>query len=256
MTTTATAWAVLWACAAAVGPVEADEARAGRYALLIQGFEDKGVFKEGAPVSYLSGVPEAAQVDVWDTALYRRKRFAHTGAGIDCDISDAHVRQGKRSLAATFRRADRALRISLRNNLNQPVRDGDRPDMNSIGWFDRLAGDVYNPARRAVKVELCMLGGFAVTDKARTFALTRPLTLKPGWNEVAVTAEEASAVFVDPYDATCVEFSTAEKVMLHFDNFRMERETLGPNLTKFGRCFDFGVRWINCPGFTYGSASR
>ncbi len=98
-----------------------------------------------------------------------------------------------------------------------------------------------------------MLGGYAVTDRSRTFALVKDLKLAPGWNEFTVTSEESSATFVDPYDATCVEFLCRPGTVLHFDNFRMQRETLGKNLQAHGRCFDFGVRYLNCPGFTYGS---
>jgi len=227
----------------------------GTHSLLIQGFEAADVLEEKPHVSYLSGVPEDAEVEVWDNALYRRKRIPHRESGIVCEVSSRHKKQGAASLRVKFTRDDRVLRVSLRNNINQPSRDGVRPACNSIGCFDRLVGDIFNPIAEPVAVRLRMLGGFAVTDKAATFSLVRNLTLKPGWNEFSVSSQEASATFVDPHDATCVEFCVpaARGQELYFDNFRMERETIGKNLAKYAKCFDFGVAHFNWPGFAYGS---
>ncbi|MHC4717246.1 MAG: hypothetical protein ACYS5V_09770, partial [Planctomycetota bacterium] len=225
----------------------------GRHVVLIQGFEGRDVLDRKEGVSYLSGVPEEAEVEVWDTALYGRRKIAHGGSGIACKIVRDRCRQGAAALAARFTRPDRVLRVSLRNNINQG--GADRPACNSIGVFDELKGDVFNPADEPVTVEMTMLGGFAVTDRARTFSLVRKLSLKPGWNTFAVTSEEASATFVDPHDATCVEFRVPAPggASLVFDNFRMERESIGANIARHARCFDFGVRWFNWPGFTCGS---
>ena len=256
MTRSLTAWAAalcVWpfgcACPAA------GEVDVGRHVILIQGFEAMDVLTDKPNISYLSGVPEAAEVEVWDTPAYRRRRIPVAESGMSLGVSSKHKTHGKASLAATFTRPDRVLRVSLRNNINQSAKGG-RPACNSIGCFDCLRGDVFNPADRPVKVEMRVLGGFAVTDKARTFALVKDLTLKPGWNTFTLTSHEASATFVDPHDATCVEFLVPDpkgKSTLHFDNFRMERETIGRNMAKFARCFDFGVSHFNWPGFTYGS---
>ncbi|OPX22124.1 MAG: hypothetical protein B1H04_05450, partial [Planctomycetales bacterium 4484_123] len=225
-----------------------------RHVVLIQGFEGQEIFARKEHVSYLSGVPEEAEVEVWDTELYQRRKFPHRHSGIVCRISGRHVREGRAALEAKFTRPDRVLRVSLRNNINQPARNG-RPACNSLGCFDYLKGDIYNPASRPVAVELTMLGGFAVTDKARTFSLVRTIVCKPGWNTFAISSQEASATFVDPHDATCVEFRTpsAPDAVLYFDNFRMERGGIGVNMARFARCFDFGVSWFTWPGFAYGS---
>ncbi|KPK49672.1 MAG: hypothetical protein AMK72_03985 [Planctomycetes bacterium SM23_25] len=238
----------------AVTPSRAANVEVGKHVVLIQGFEGKDVFEKKEHVSYLSGVPEDAEVEVWDANLYRRRKFPPAESGIACGISARHRTQGRASLEVRFSRPDRVLRVSLCNNINQPA-NGGRPACNSIGCFDWLRGDVFNPGRKPVELELTMLGGFAVTDNARTFSLVRSLTLKPGWNEFAVSSQEASATFVDPHDATCVEFRTpaTPDAVLYFDNFRMERETIGKNMTALAKCFDFGVSWFNWPGFTYGS---
>jgi len=235
------------ACPAAV--------RVGQHSLLIQGFEGADVLAKKKNVSYLSGVPEDAEVEVWDTALYNARKIPHAGSGIACRIAGKPVTQGRGALAARFTRDDRALRVSLRNNINQPSGAAGRPACNSLGCFDALKGDVFNPAAKPVTCRMTVLGGFAVTDKSRSFALVRDLTLKSGWNTFTVTSPDACAVFVDPHDATCVEFRVpgAKGATLVFDNFRMERETIGANMAKFARCFDFGVSYFNWPGFTYGS---
>ena len=252
----ALAAAIVWTCVLGPGAAAraAEKVEVGKHLVLIQGFEDADVLDNKPNVSYLSGVPEAAEVEVWDTALYNRRKIPHADSGIRCRVSGARKRQGKSCLEAEFTRADRALRVSLRNNINQPGAPG-RPACNSLGCFDFLRGDIFNPGRGPVVVEMRMLGGFAVTDRAATFSLVRQIPLKPGWNEFAVSSQAASATFVDPHDATCVEFrlDDARGQKLCFDNFRMERESIGKNLTRYGRCFDFGVRHFNWPGFTYGS---
>ncbi len=225
----------------------------GNHVLLIQGFEGDDVLSRKPNVSYLSGVPEEAEVEVWDNPLYNRRKATERDSGVACRITTARKSQGNAALEARFSRDDRVLRVSLRNNIGQP--GADRPACNSLGCFDVLKGDIFNPAKTPVAAKMRMLGGFAVTDKASTFSLLRNLTLKPGWNSFAVTSAEASATFVDPHDATCVEFRVpgAGKTVLCFDNFRMERQSLGANLAKFAKCFDFGVAYFNWPGFTYGS---
>ena len=225
-----------------------------KHILLIQGFEGADVLAKKPNVSFLSGVPEEAEVEVWDNALYNRQKIPGRESGIACRISTKQKTQGEAALKVSFTRDDRVLRVSLRNNINQPGRPG-RPACNSLGCFDFLKGDIFNPLKRDLSVEMRMLGGFAVTDRASTFSLVRSLALKPGWNEFAVSSREASATFVDPHDATCVEFRVpgGKGAALHFDNFRMERETVGRNLSRYGRCFDFGVSHFNWPGFTYGS---
>ncbi|KKL24361.1 hypothetical protein LCGC14_2416100, partial [marine sediment metagenome] len=252
MRTTAILAAVA-ACLVATHSLGAEPVKVGRHVHLIQGFESKDVFASKENVSYLSGVPEDAEVEVWDTAVYGTRRFPVAESGIVCRITGKHASGGKAALEAKFTRADRALRISLRNNINQ--RGPDRPACNSMGCFDELIGDIYNASAKPVTVEMTMLGGFAVTDRARTFSLVRQLTLRPGPNTFTVTSQDVSATFVDPHDATCVEFRVPAKggATLHFDNFRLERETIGANMAKLARCFDFGVSYFNWPGFTYGS---
>ena len=242
------------AAAAFLSAGSAGGVEVGRHVLLIQGFEGEDVLAKKPNVSYLSGVPEEAEVEVWDDALYRRKKIPHAESGVVCKISARHKTQGKAALEARFTRQDRWLRVSLRNNISQPDKGG-RPACNSLGCFDRLQGDIFNPAGKPVTVQMRVLGGFAVTDKAATFSLVKNLTLKPGPNSFTLTSAAASATFVDPHDATCVEFRVpdARATVLCFDNFRMERETIGANLARFARCFDFGVDYFNWPGFTYGS---
>jgi len=229
------------------------QVQVGRHVVLIQGFEGADVLAPKEHVSYLSGVPEEAEVEVWDNALYGARKIPHAGSGIACRIVKYPHREGSAALAATFDRPDRRLRVSLRNNINQG--GADRPACNSLGVFDELRGDIYNPLKTAVSAEMTVLGGFAVTDRSRTFSLVRALTLKPGWNTFTLTSQEASATFVDPHDAVCVEFHLpdAKGTTLTFDNFRMERETIGANMASCARCFDFGVPWFNWPGFAYGS---
>ncbi|HET6426785.1 MAG TPA: hypothetical protein VFJ30_00130 [Phycisphaerae bacterium] len=233
--------------------VKAGEVRVGRGVVLIQGFEGADVLAAREHVSYVSGVPEEAEVEVWDDALYGTRKVPHAGSGIVCRIVKDPHSQGSAALAATFTRPDRLLRVSLRNNINQG--GADRPACNSLGVFDELRGDIHNPLKTAVTAEMTVLGGFAVTDRSRTFSLVRTLTLKPGWNTFSLTSQEASATFVDPHDAVCVEFRLPdpEGTTLTFDNLRMERETIGANTARHARCFDFGVPWFNWPGFTYGS---
>jgi len=244
---------VLALAATATGSAAA--VRVGKHTCLIQGFEGPDVLAGKKNVSYLSGVPEDAEVEVWDTALYNARRIAHAGSGIACRIAAKPVTQGRGALSARFTRDDRALRISLRNNINQPSGAAGRPECNSLGCFDAVKIDVFNPAAKPVACRMTALGGFAVTDKSRSFALVRDLTLKSGWNTVTLTSPDACAVFVDPHDTTCVEFRVpkAKDTTLLFDNVRMERETIGENMAKFARCFDFGVSYFNWPGFTYGS---
>jgi len=245
----------LLVCLLALTAPAGGEVEVGRHVVVIQGFEALDVLTDKPNISYLSGVPEAAEVEVWDTPDYKRRRIPVAESGVSFRASSRHKTQGKASLAATFTRGDRVVRVSLRNNINQSDR-APRPACNSIGCFDCLRGDVFNPADAPVKVEMRVLGGFAVTDKAGTFALVKGLTLKPGWNTFTLTSHEASATFVDPHDATCVEFrvpAAKAETTLHFDNFRMERETIGTNLSRHARCFDFGVSHFNWPGFTYGS---
>ena len=228
----------------------------GTCTVLIQGFEGPEVFRDRPNVSYLSGVPEDAEVEVWDAALYHRRRVPTAKAAVACQVTGEHKTQGTASLKARFARTDQALRVSLRNNISQPSKPT-RPAGNSLGFFDCLRGDIYNPSAKPVRCEMVMLGGFAVTDKARTFSLVRLLTLKRGWNTFTVTSAEACATLADRHDATCVEFRTPDSpgATLHFDNFRMERQTVGKNMAKFARCFDFGVEYFTWPGFTYGSVN-
>lgn len=241
-------------CGGTVRAGAAEGVEVGRHVALIQGFEGPDVLAKKPNVSYLSGVPEEAEVEVWDNAPYNRRKIPHGESGIACRISAAKTTQGKSALAATFARDDRVLRVSLRNNINQPDGAG-RPACNSIGCFDFLRGDIFNPGSAPVAVEMRMLGGFAVTDGASTFSRVWKLKLAPGWNTFAVSSAEASAVFVDPHDATCVEFRVPGRkgAALVFDNFRMERDTIGKNLARHARCFDFGVPHFNWPGFAYGS---
>lgn len=226
----------------------------GRYTLTVQGFEGEDVFEKKDKVSHMSGVPESYEVDVWEMKLYRRRRVPRDQAGIVCSLSPEHTTEGKRALRAEFRKGAEALRVSLRNNINGP--EAGQPPR-TVGCFDALKGDIYNPEGKAIELELRVLGGFALTDDSMAFGLLKKLELKPGWNTFTIANYEVSESLVDPHDAACVEFHVpdAKKRALFFDNFRLERETIPENMKKHARCFDFGVSYFTWPGFEHGSVA-
>lgn len=225
--------------------------------LLLQGFETDDVFAKKEHVSYLSGVPEDAQVELWDMPLYNRQKLAFGDeGGVAVRFAGQNVKQGKAALEARFARGDRALRVSLRNNLDQPAGpDGQRGEANGLGWFDRVVADVFNPAPQDVQVEVRLLGGYALTDKSLPLSLARTVTLKSGWNEIQFSAAESSKCLVDPFDAAAIELRVPQPkdTVLVIDNLRVERQTLPKKLSQLARCFDFGVSYFNWHGFDYGS---
>ena len=77
--TPALAAAIVWTCVLGPGAAAraAEKVEVGKHLVLIQGFEDADVLDNKPNVSYLSGVPEAAEVEVWDTAEDPPRRLRH-----------------------------------------------------------------------------------------------------------------------------------------------------------------------------------
>ncbi|HUU42260.1 MAG TPA: hypothetical protein VMX57_00685 [Planctomycetota bacterium] len=103
-----------------------------------------------------------------------------------------------------------------------------------------FAFDVLNPGTANVRL--------VVTFAERPFVFT----VKPGANTISIPTDEiAAGVYRMTQTTHAITFQVqkAQDTTLIFDSLRLERESVGPNMKRCAKCFDFGPSDMVRPGF-------
>lgn len=168
--------------------------------------------------------------------------FWHTEGAVTAKLVEAHATAGKQALQVVFHDASSRLRYR-RDGLDGYGSTYSR-SLELLGarflLNDVFVFDVFNPAAGDVKL--------LVTFAQRSF----PFTLKSGANTVSLSTEDIAAAVYRMTQAThLIAFSVedARDTVLVFDSFRLERETIGPNMKQLAKCFSFGPADMTRPGF-------
>jgi len=169
--------------------------------------------------------------------------FWHAEGDAKAKLVEAHATGGKQALEVVFHDANSQLRYR-RTGLDG-YGGGYSRSLEVLGarfiLNNTFVFDVFSPSAKNVRL--------LVTFARRSF----PFTLKPGANTVSVSTEEiASAVYRMTQATHLIAFSVedAADTVLVFDSLRLERETIGPNMKQYAKCFDFGPSDMLRPGFT------
>ena len=170
-------------------------------------------------------------------------RYWHLEGGAQAELVSDHATGGKQALRITFKDAESLLRYR-RTGLDGYGASYSR-SLEVLGarflFHNRFAFNVYNPSGKTVRL--------VVTFDKRPFVFT----LKPEANTISIPTEEiAGAVYRMTQVTHRIAFSVqeAENTVLILDDLRLERETVGPNMKRCAKCFDFGPADMVRPGFT------
>lgn len=185
---------------------------------------------------------EQATEDFEDFEKPKLARYWRAEGGARVKLVRSRVTGGKQALEVTFRDADSRLRYR-RAGLDGFGGSYSR-SLEVLGarfiFHNRFAFDVFNPFTENVRL--------VVTFARRQFAFT----IKPGANTISIPTEEiAAAVYRMTQVTHGIEFSVrkAADTVLIFDSMRLERESIGPNMKRVAKCFDFGSADMLRPGF-------
>ncbi|KPL02397.1 MAG: hypothetical protein AMK75_02820 [Planctomycetes bacterium SM23_65] len=169
-------------------------------------------------------------------------RYWHVEAGAKTRLLSEHATSGKQALEVTFQ-DDKSCLCYRRTGLDGYGANYSR-SLEVLGarfiFHNRFVFDVFNPSDENVRL--------VVTFHKRPFVFT----VKPGANTISIPTEEiASAVYRITQVTHRIAFSVQEaaNTTLLFDHLRLERETVGPNMKRYAKCFDFGAADMLRPGF-------
>ena len=168
--------------------------------------------------------------------------FWHVEAGVTVKLVEAHATGGKQALQILFH--DPSGRLRYRRDGLDGYGSTYSRSLELLGarflLNDCFVFDVFNPAAADVKL--------LVAFDRRSL----PFLLKSGANTVRISTEDIAAAVCRMTQATrLIDFSVegAADAVLVFDSFRLERETIGPNMKQLAKCFSFGPADMTRPGF-------
>jgi len=169
-------------------------------------------------------------------------RYWRARAGAKTRLVNAGVTDGKQALEVTFRDEKSSLRYR-RTGLDGYGSNYSR-SLEVLGarfiFHNRFSFDVLNPGKENVRL--------TVHFAQRPFVFT----VKPGANTISIPTHEIAAGVYRMTRATHhIAFSVqkAADTTLVFDGLRLERETVGANMKRYAKCFDFGPADMTRPGF-------
>ena len=167
--------------------------------------------------------------------------FWSVRSGARAVLTQEHVTEGTQALAVTFAEPDSVLRYS-RTGLEGWGSRYSR-SLTVLGarfiFYNEFKFDVHNTAADDVSLRVTIGGPF-------------DFVLKPGPNTVTIPTTDLARFVYRMTDVTrLMEYSVPGRkdVTLVFDNFRLERESIGPTMAVAAKCFDFGPEDMCRPGF-------
>lgn len=186
---------------------------------------------------------ETATESFEDFEAEKLESYWHAEVGAKADLVAEHATGGKQALQVTFQSEKSRLRYR-RSGLDGYGASYSR-SLEVLGarfiFHNRFVLDVFNPAEKSVRL--------VVTFSKRPFVFT----IKPGPNTVSIPSEEiAGGVYRMTQVTHGIRFSVQEAAdtVLVLDSIRLERESVGPRMKEYAKCFDFGPADMVRPGFT------
>ncbi len=160
--------------------------------------------------------------------------------GVTVELTDETSSQGARGLKVTFAKPESVL-VYSRTGLDGWGRNFAR-SLTILGtrfiFYNEFKFDVFNPGKENVPLRVTVGGPFN-------------FTLKPGWNTITLPCTEiARHVYRMTNVTERMQYTVpGGGATLVFDNFRLERESIGPAMEQSAKCFDFGSQDMCRPGF-------